>query len=137
MAFLGEYFNKEPEIFLKAKKHLKENIVHFGYVKTQAKYIEWLQKADIIPVTSLHDFFGVSVVQAVYADCIPLLPKRLAYPEIVPIKEYPNNYYEGQKEFIEKLEDMILNPEKYPTAKKAVERFDWPNIIGEYNKKLI
>ena len=137
VAFLGECFTKEPEIFLKAKKQLKENIAQFGYVKTQAEYSEWLQKADIIPVTSLHDFFGVSVVQAVYAGCVPLLPKRLAYPEIIPIKEYPNNFYDGQKEFIEKLEDMILNPGKHQTAKEAVERFDWPNIIGEYDKKLI
>ena len=136
VAFLGECFNKVPKIFLKAKKYLKENIVHFGYVENETEYFNWLWKADIVPVTSHHDFFGVSIVQAIYAECIPLLPNRLSYPEIVPIKEYSNNFYEGQKEFIEKLEKMILNLENYSSREKAVARFDWSNIISVYNEKL-
>ncbi|MCK5450972.1 MAG: DUF3524 domain-containing protein [Candidatus Omnitrophica bacterium] len=136
VAFLGECFNQVPEIFLKAKKHLKENIVHFGYVKNQVEYIAWLRKADIIPVTSHHDFFGVSIIQAISCECIPLLPKRLSYPELVPIKEYPDNFYSGQEDFTAKLGDIILNPQNYPVPKEAVARFDWPNIISEYNEKL-
>jgi glycosyltransferase involved in cell wall biosynthesis len=136
VAFLGECFNKVPEIFLKAKRHLKKNIVHFGYVEDQAEYIDWLWKADIIPVTSHHDFFGVSIVQAIYCGCIPLLPKRLSYPELVSIKKYPDNFYSDQKDFTAKLEDIILNPHSYPTPKEGVAKFDWPNIIPEYNKKL-
>jgi len=137
VAFLGECFNKTPDVFLKAKKHLKNNIVHFGYVEDQAEYIDWLYKADIIPVTSHHDFFGVSIVQAICAGCTPLLPKRLSYPEILPIKQYPDNFYSNQKDFILKLEEMILNPKKYTSPKEAISKFDWPNIISDYNEKLI
>ena len=136
VAFLGECFNKVPEIFLKAKKHLKKNIVHFGYVENRAEYINWLHKADIVPITSYHDFFGVSVVQAIYCGCIPLLPNRLSYPEIVPIEKYPDNFYSNQENFISKLEDIILLPQNYPIPTEAVVRFDWPNIIAEYNEKL-
>ena len=136
VAFLGECFNKVPDIFLKAKKHLKENIVHFGYVEDQAEYIDWLWRADIIPVTSHHDFFGASIVQAIHCGCIPLLPKRLSYPELVPVGKYPDNFYSGQEDLAAKLEDMILNPQNYPAPKEAVARFDWPNMISEYNEKL-
>lgn len=136
VAFLGECFNKVPEIFLKAKKQLKEKIVHFGYVENQTEYIDWLWKADIIPVTSHHDFFGVSVVQAVHCGCIPLLPDRLSYPELVPISKYPENFYSKKEDFTAKLEDMILKPDNYPAPKEAVAGFNWPNIISEYNKKL-
>jgi len=136
VAFLGECFNQVPEIFLKAKKHLKENIVQFGYVENQTEYINWLRKADIIPVTSHHDFFGESIVQAVYSGCIPLLPKRLSYPELIPIKKYPDNYYSDQKDFTEKLKNMILEPQNYTAPKESITRFNWPNIISEYNKKL-
>jgi len=136
VAFLGECFNKVPEIFLKAKKHLKEKIVHFGYVENLTEYFGWLRRADIVPVTSHHDFFGVSIVQAIYCGCIPLLPKRLSYPELVPFNKYPANYYSGQKKFVAKLEDMLLNPQNYSIPKEDVARFDWSNIISEYNNKL-
>ncbi len=136
VAFLGECFNKVPEIFLKAKKHLKKNIVHFGYVENQNEYINWLWRADIIPVTSHHDFFGTSIVQAIYSGCVPLLPKRLSYPELVPIKKYPGNFYSDQEDFMKKLEDIVLNPENYPSPSEAVTKFDWSNIISEYNEKL-
>ncbi|MBU0684175.1 MAG: DUF3524 domain-containing protein [Candidatus Omnitrophota bacterium] len=137
VAFLGECFNTIPEIFLKARKHLKENIVHFGYVENTAAYIDWLWKADILPVTSHHDFFGISIVQAIYSGCVPLLPKRLSYPELVPIGKYPDNYYSDQKDFISKLEEMILKPHNYSAPRESVTKFDWPNIISVYNEKLM
>jgi len=136
VAFLGECFNKVPEIFLKAQTRLKENIVHFGYVEKETEYIEWLWKADIIPVTSHHDFFGVSIVQAIYSECIPLLPNRLSYPELVSPPKYPDNYYSTQEDFTKKLKNMLLNPENYSAAKETVAKFNWPTIISEYNKKL-
>jgi len=136
VAFLGECFNKVPETFLKAKKELKASIVHFGYAEDQAEYINWLWKADIIPVTSHHDFFGESIVQAVHCECIPLLPNRLSYPEIIPIKQYPDNFYTDQEDLIRKLEDLILNLDSCPSPKESVTRFDWSNIISKYNKKL-
>ena len=137
VAFLGERFNKIPDVFLKAKRYLKDNIVHFGYIEDPSEYFDWLLKSDIIPVTSHHDFFGVSIVQAIAAGCIPLLPKRLSYPELVSIKKYPDNFYSNQKDFVVKLSEMILHPQNYTAPKEAVAKFDWPNIISEYNEKLI
>jgi len=134
VAFLGECFNTIPDIFLKAKKEIKRKIVHFGFAENYIEYIKWLWKADIIPVTSRHDFFGASVVQAIYCDCIPLLPERLTYPELIPVKKYADNYYRDQKEFIRKLEKMILNIENYRTAQQNVTKFDWSNIISEYDR---
>ena len=38
---------------------------------------------DIIPVTSNHDFFGISVMEAVFCNVWPILPDRLSYKELL------------------------------------------------------
>ena len=78
LAVLGESYKKHPPIFSEAKTRLAEQIVHWGYAESFAEYAKWLWRADILPVTSIHDFFGISVVEAIYCGCTPLLPKRLA-----------------------------------------------------------
>lgn len=136
VVFLGEKFNKTPEIFLKAKKMLGDRILHFGYIPDRNKYVNWVKKSDILPVTSSHDFFGKSVVEAVHYGCIPLLPKKLSYPEIIPISKYPQFFYSPKETFKQKLRNMILNQEQFDAPVEAVERFNWKNIIGKYDKAL-
>ncbi|HEY6008066.1 MAG TPA: DUF3524 domain-containing protein, partial [Geobacteraceae bacterium] len=84
VAVLGECFAKQPAIFERARHRLGRRVVQWGYVKDFAAYAGWLWRADVLPVTSVHDFFGASVVQALYCTCHPLLPDRLAYPEHIP-----------------------------------------------------
>lgn len=134
--FLGEYFNTIPDIFNKAKERLKDRIVHFGYVKEYSEYIKWLWKADIIPVTSNHDFFGGSIVQAIYCNTIPLLPKRLTYPELIPVKDHSQYYYNDYNDLVKKLEKMLININNYKSLQHEVEKFDWSKMIYEYDIKF-
>ncbi|MCK5011623.1 MAG: DUF3524 domain-containing protein, partial [Deltaproteobacteria bacterium] len=69
VAVLGKCFAQKPEIFLEARKKLSSKIVHFGFVEDFEEYANWLWEADILPVTSAHDFFGGSVVQAMHCNC--------------------------------------------------------------------
>ncbi len=41
----------------------------------------------IVVSTAWHEFFGISVIEAVRAGCRALLPRRLSYPELFP-KEF-------------------------------------------------
>jgi len=34
--------------------------------------------------TARHEFFGIAVVEALLAGCLPWLPDRLSYPELLP-----------------------------------------------------
>ncbi len=92
LCVLGECYDKQPPVFSEAKERLADKILHWGYTKSFAEYCEWLWKADLLPVTSNQDFFGASVVEAMYCNVVPFLPKRLAYPEHLP-EQYHNTYF--------------------------------------------
>ncbi|NIR52353.1 DUF3524 domain-containing protein, partial [candidate division KSB1 bacterium] len=109
VAIVGECFSRRPEAFLSAKEKLGDRIVQFGYVKAFADYAAWLWKADILPVTSYQDFFGTSLVEAIYCNCYPILPYRLAYPELVPSELHPRHFYNDFEELVHKLETAIRN----------------------------
>lgn len=134
---LGESFARCPEIFAKAKGVLKEEILHFGYAKDFEDYKRFLWKADILPVTSNQDFFGGSVVEAMYCNCIPLLPKRLAYPEHVPEKLHSSFFYE-EDEFVNRLQRMIFNVNilRKQNVRQFVEHYDWKHQAPVYDDAL-
>ena len=84
IAILGESFKTTPSIFDEAKDKLNDRIVHYGFCDQFKDYAQWLWKADILPVTSNQDFFGISIMEAIYCGVYPILPKRLTYPELLP-----------------------------------------------------
>ena len=59
-------------------------IDHFGYEQNRRRYWEHLAGADWVLSTAIHEFFGIAVVEALLAGCLPWLPQRLSYPELLP-----------------------------------------------------
>ena len=137
---LGEEYKKMPSIFKEAKERLADQILHFGYAESFGVYAKWLWKANILPVTSNQDFFGGSVVEAIYCDCLPLLPNRLAYPEHLSIDFHNALFFDSEESFYQKLKEIIIN-KTYLKYKKGeinskVLDYDWQKIIGRYDEQL-
>jgi len=132
---LGENFRKIPEEFEIAKEKLKDKILFMGYAESFKDYATWLWKAHILPVTSNQDFFGGSVVEAIYCNCYPILPNRLAYPEHLQNNE--ENFYNSFDELCQKLEVAILNFNQLENVSYFVQQYDWQEIISFYDKKLV
>ena len=131
---LGEQFKNSPEIFAVAKERLKPHILHWGYVSSKQEYLSWVCRADIVPVTSLHDFFGVSVVEAIRCGVFPLLPHDLAYPEHIPEALKAICLY-NRGAFKEALKKTVLNYPEMDTAPltRHVAAYDWPTVIEQYD----
>lgn len=137
VALLGESYRKCPPIFSEARQRLGERIVQFGYAKSFADYARWLWRADILPVTSSHDFFGASVVQAIYCGCTPLLPNRLAYPEHLPPSLQDRYLYDSSDDLVNRLRTQLSSPMQETAALQAhVARYDWGELIGRYDDLL-
>lgn len=135
VAVLGDNYSKAPAIFKEAKTILKDEIIQFGKAKKKEEYARWLWQADILPVTNNQDFFGQSVVEAMYCNCFPILPKRLAYPEHIPKEKWSNYFYENEEAFYQLLKKVILNLTKIRKEKTQsfVEAYDWRNLASKYD----
>ncbi|WP_022949734.1 tRNA-queuosine alpha-mannosyltransferase domain-containing protein [Methylohalobius crimeensis] len=99
LSVVGERFRKQPEAFEKIGARYAEHIAHFGFIADRARYERLLVEADVVISTALHDFQGLSLLEAMASDCIPLAPDRLAYPEYVPSPYlYPSYEDDAEKE---------------------------------------
>lgn len=136
VALLGESFNHAPSEFETGREMLGNRVVYSGYVRSFPKYAGWLRAADILPVTSKQDFFGASTVEAAYNGCLPILPRRLAYPEIFGSILPDSCFYHEQEELVEVLHNA-LKREGYGDIVEPLRdelwRFDWTNMAPIYD----
>ncbi|MBU1696578.1 MAG: DUF3524 domain-containing protein, partial [Proteobacteria bacterium] len=72
--------------------------------------------------------------------CIPLLPDRLSYPEIIPAEFHSKVLYQTKQDLLKKLQDMLVNYQDYlPLQKKLsikMEQFSWEIIVKLYENIL-
>lgn len=138
LAVCGENQRQQPEEFVEAERRLAPNLVHFGYAP-ESVYIGLLRSADIVVSTALHEFFGVAVVEAMYAGAAPVLPNRLVYPEIVPAEVHDQVLYEdgallpGLRSV---LADRSLRNRVVERVSSSLGRFDWAKLIKTYDSML-
>jgi len=85
VAVVGEAFAEVPPVFAAAHAWLTAagKVCHWGFVPSADAYHGLLTSCDVVVSTALHEFFGVSTVEAVQHGCWPLVPEALAYPELL------------------------------------------------------
>ena len=80
----GKTFAEQPPAFEAGFRRYAERVLHYGYAESFADYAALLWRSDLVVSTSIHEFFGVSMLEAIHCGCHPLLPDRLTYPELIP-----------------------------------------------------
>ena len=68
-------------LFYNFKKKHESIIDYWGFV-SRADYEKILNRTDIFISTAIHEFYGISAVEAHKAGAFCILPNRLAYPEV-------------------------------------------------------
>lgn len=131
LVVLGEKYHNSPNIFSEIQHEFNDQIIHFGFAEDMKVYAQILQSGSILPVTSIQDFFGISIVEAIYCGLQPLLPIRLSYPELIPKEHHDKLFYSGFDDLVNKLE-MAL--EQYDqsienTCRGIGSKYAW-SVIG-------
>ena len=81
---LGEKYRKAPPAMIKFQNRMADRIDHIGFVPDRAEYWRHLASCDWVLSTARHEFFGIGVVESLLAGCLPWLPDRLSYNELLP-----------------------------------------------------
>lgn len=84
LSVVGERFRNHPKAFDHIHQQFADRIEQWGYLENRDAYDRLLFRADIVISTALHDFQGLSMLEAMASGCVPLAPDRLAYREYVP-----------------------------------------------------
>ncbi len=151
VSVIGEQFREGPEVFEWAKKYFSEHIERWGYQQSRDEYEAALAEADLIVSTAGHEFFGISIVEGISAGAYPVLPKRLAYPEILGLGEtegVEEFFYEGGAEELAnrlaelagRVQNNSLWGRDRQRAARLVERFEWENrakVLDEQIEKVL
>lgn len=111
-----------------------DRIIYTGYAPGEA-YPDLLRRADIVVSTARQEFFGVSIAEAMAAGAVPLVPNRLAYPELLGPELEPCRYEEGTlaTRLRALLTDPALRAGLRPLAQAAGRRFDWHRVAARYD----
>ena len=140
VALLGENFQAVPKAFLAAQERFGSKIVCCGYEPDRERYLDWLRHGDVVVSTALQENFGISIVEAVRFGCLPLLPDRLAYPEILPAPAHAECIYDGPREMVKKLARLLAGFDGKEALREslsmAMVRFSWGNVIEAYDAEL-
>ena len=85
---LGQRFRQAPAPLQQLQALLERHCAalgiepgHSGYIADRQTYCQLLASADVALSTALHDFQGLSLLEATALGCTPLAPRRLVYPE--------------------------------------------------------
>ncbi len=147
LSVIGEQFRDVPEVFAWAWEHFRDHIDRWGHQHTRADYEAALLEADAIVSTADHEFFGVSVVEAIAAGALPVLPRRLAYPEILADADPADEtlfFYDGTADQLagrlRLLAQRVAGGDLWQgdphRGVRAVQRFTWPELAPRLDTAL-
>jgi glycosyltransferase involved in cell wall biosynthesis len=137
VAVVGENERVDPREFSVARERLGDRVVQFGFVDRE-EYVDLLGRADVVVSAAHHEFFGIAVVEAMAAGCVPVLPDDQSYPGLVGAWADVALYPEGG--LTDRLREVLLDLPAWRAGAAgldgSIRRFDWRTVVSEYDERL-
>ena len=109
LAILGENFQMKPQAFLSAREDFAREIIHMGYLESRDAYYDVLKRGDVVISTAIQENFGIAMAEAMRYGCLPLAPRRLSYPELIPAWAHGACMYDHEDELVQGIVDISNN----------------------------
>ncbi len=137
LAITGERFGEMPPAFQLAQSRLGERIVQLGYLESFADYARLLWRADYVVSSARQEFFGVSICEAIYCGCVPILPDRLNYPALIPAEHHRACLYQRDRLGAQLRHHLDGEVDAGAVALRGrVAGFDWRVMTPRYDDVL-
>jgi glycosyltransferase involved in cell wall biosynthesis len=120
---LGEQFPDVPPALREFQVRFAARTDHFGFEPDRRRYWMHLGSGGWVLSTAQHEFFGLAVVEAMLAGCLPWLPPRLSYPELLPAEAQglsPANPPRNRDRVLQAIREH-LRPALAPNAVAAID----------------
>lgn len=79
LSVLGQSYEETPTVFQTIKTQLASHIVHYGFIEKKDEYYSILSETDVCVSTAIHEFYGVSVLEAAMFGNYCICPNRLSF----------------------------------------------------------
>lgn len=139
LILLGQQFRETPEALRRIQAVAGDRILHCGFAESKAAYWHWLRQMDVVISTADHEFFGIAIAEAVHAGAFPLLPQRLAYPELLRLGEFPQrqrHFYNGVDELQNRLNHLLDQSGAVMATDLELRHLLWPQLAQEYDQAV-
>jgi glycosyltransferase involved in cell wall biosynthesis len=135
---MGEHIDPGAPVFVAARERFAPRLLHWGYAPDTAAYAVLLRQADVVVSTAIQECFGIALVEAMYCGCLPIAPRRLSYPEVIPAALHDLCLYDSQDELVAKLGQALAGAAGRPRAdlRAAAARYDWACMAPRYDAAL-
>jgi hypothetical protein len=137
LIILGQSYGEHPTIFNEILTKLPSSYIrHWGFAESKSDYENLLMEGDVAVSTAQHEFFGVAMLEACRAGCIPIVPDRLAYAELYPNEQHR---YRTRTQLLNKLKEYCqkLDYVRKQAPKQDTFMFQWEtngNIRNQYQQ---
>lgn len=139
VAVCGQQFGKQPSVFAEGLERLGERVYHAGYADPDT-YARILWESDVTVSTAHHEFFGISILEAIYARTLPILPNRLSYPELLPPEFHQTCLYDDFQGLLHRLRNALVHVQESRRIAAAVAEttaiYDWQHLAPKYDAHL-
>lgn len=128
VAVAGQSFAETRDVMREAAEALGPRLVHCDEPSTRAEYAALLAGSDVAVSTATNEFFGLAMIEACHAGAYPLVPDRLAYPEL-----YPAEYrYDGLEQLVARLRGLIAERPEPCRARGVAKPFTFSALAPRY-----
>ncbi|MEN1726860.1 MAG: DUF3524 domain-containing protein [Pseudomonadota bacterium] len=130
LALLGPRIQKTPPSLQALVDHFGERVRINGFI-ARTDYEHWLGRASIVVSTAIHEFQGLSLLEAVSAGARPVVPDALCYRE-----QYPSSCLyspEAPGDLLRRLHETLDAPE---IAAPDVSDYLSPTVQPEWTELL-